>query len=509
MSYEIPESSKPILDSELPPDLQKKFYELCVSADRLNTTHEILEQLESSVTFFHQDFEEEFHSPFKEKFSSHFEEEVSSHSLLARTVTNDSCKISLLKVIATSSGHLCRRTFDFLLHINPHALLYPGSRSWNCLIHDIAADGMKCSLLPGIAEHYPWVFQHALCQQRPPHIKMMKCYLKGQCSLETVRTFYEWYPQGLQEKNSPPHESVYPLSLYCDGSAYPDADFFIWMAKQFPEAVYDELNLGRTMMQQICFSLLSTIWTPDLVKIFRFLITEHASLACESGSYGWPLPIHALAISSNRPLMQEMAVLMLKRCPDCVKDSSGNWLEELSAVAFLQQVHPLILRELEIDEEIDVFTQISINFSKAATLTSHQSTNATGNIGVKSTLFNAISVVYCSWSNLRANGDLPKQKQQIQEQISEVCRRFEGEDDPQMVWELEQIADELELLGLMAHSDYESERDDDGNYNDLFLREDRASGNEESEIDSFGSERDEAEGRRCCWPFHRNRVRGR
>jgi hypothetical protein len=338
---------------------------------------------------------------------------------------------------------------------------------------------------------------------------MMKCYIKGQCSLETVWNFYEWYPRGLQEKDSPPHVSLYPLSLCCEGLADPDADFFIWMAKQFPDAVHDEITMGLTMLQKICFSLFNTTCTPNLAKICRFLITEHARLVCERGSSGWPLPIQALAISCNRPLVQEMAVLMLKTCPECVKDSSGNWLQELSAVPFLQQVHPLIVRELEINEEINLLTQISNNIAKAATLASHQSTNATGSIGVKSALLNSMSVVYCSWSHLRAYGGLPEQKQQIQDQISEACRRLEGDDVSQIVWELEETTVELELLNLMAHADFESDDDDDGNYNDRFLREDRASENEENENDFFGSEDDEAEGRRCWWRFHRNRGRDR
>jgi hypothetical protein len=276
--------------------------------------------------------------------------------------------------------------------------------------------------------------------------------------------------------------------------ADPDADFFIWMAKQFPDAVHDKLTMGRTMLQKICFSLC----TPNLAKICRFLITEHAGLIREKGTNGWPLPIQALAIGCNRPLVQEMIVLMLKTCPECIKGSSGNWLKDLSSVAFLQQVHPLIVRELEINEEINVLTQMSNNITKAATLTSHQSRNETGSKGVKSALFHSMSVVYCSWSNLRTCSGLPEQKQQIQDKISEVCRRWEGDNDvPQIEWELEIMAVEVGI-GLL---DWMANDDDDGNYNDRFLREDRASENEENENYSFGS--------RCCWPFNRNRGRGR
>ncbi len=59
-----------------------------------------------------------------------------------------------------------------------------------------------------------------------------------------------------------------------------------------------------------------------------------------------------LARRCNRPLVQEMILLLIKVCPECLLGEAGTLLPELAAIPFIQQVHPLILDELETDDEI-------------------------------------------------------------------------------------------------------------------------------------------------------------
>jgi hypothetical protein len=47
-----------------------------------------------------------------------------------------------------------------------------------------------------------------------------------------------------------------------------------------------------------------------------------------------------------------MILLLIKVCPECLLGEAGTLLPELAAIPFIQQVHPLILDELETDDEI-------------------------------------------------------------------------------------------------------------------------------------------------------------
>ena len=268
---------------------------------------------------------------------------------------------------------------------------------------------------------------------------MMKCYIRGKCDLQVVRKFYEIYPQGLQECSEDVCGGSYPLSISLAGWVAPDPDLFIWMAQQNPEAVHQTFYHNFTILHETCSSLSTNEHqnelipfkcTPNMAKICRFLISEHPGLVCqELRGHGY-LPIHMLAHCCNRPIVQEIAVLLLKEYPECVHVKAGSDHPELAMVPFVQQVHPLIVEELEIDKEILQLTQMSKNMAEAAISSKSRftSTSALEGSTLTSALFGPFSEVFVAWANLRVCDVLPAAKQRVQERIAETCRNLEADD---------------------------------------------------------------------------------
>jgi hypothetical protein len=229
----------PIVESKLPNELRGKFHDLFYEAFDLFSVNQDAESVEAAAVILHQ----------------HFKEEVTTNPVLASTISHDCLKWSLLEVLCVKTHWACRETIKFLIETNPHALLWarpsPGGFIKTAPFHMLPEKGHG-ALFPWIVERFPWVFQHELCQENPPHLVLVKCFGGKRCDLETVRKFYELYPQGLREKDRRDPESKYPLSLIVEGDAEPDADFVIWMAKQCPEAVYHEYIPGFTVLHRIC-----------------------------------------------------------------------------------------------------------------------------------------------------------------------------------------------------------------------------------------------------------------
>lgn len=107
---------------------------------------------------------------------------------------------------------------------------------------------------------------------------------------------------------------------------------------------------------------------------------------------------------------------------------AGRVYPELSTVPFIQQVLPLVLEELDIDQEMAQLVHASKNMKKAVVLFTN-STSATSNDSIlRFLLFDSLSEVFCSWANLRVSTLLPASKKHIHELIDKTCRTFEGED---------------------------------------------------------------------------------
>ncbi len=437
MSYEIHESSRPIPHSELSSDLNETFVELVFKLYELDQIHEDLESIRSrAIVDLHQSLQRE----------------IRAHPLLAQVTLNGS---TLLDIVCQKVGSAGQETIRFLIEANPHALVHRQSDDVATPLHFLAGSGWASDWLLWIVERYPWVFQHKACQQFPPHLEMMSSYVTGRCELETVRRFYELYPKGLRERNESSTVG-YPLSASLRGTKEPDADFFIWMARQYPAAVYFELTQVPTVLQFVCFLLASTKCTPNMARICRFLISEHPDTVRQLVTGFGYLPIHMLAPQCHRPLVQEMVILLLKAYPECLQQVNGT---NLSSFAFILEVKPLVLEELEIDQEISLLGDLSANVRKViVSPANHFASESTGNGSVANvSLLESVSEVFCSWADLQVK-KLNEQRKRLQEQIMEMCRRFETDDVSEasadvVDWEAETESEDSEDSHLFDDED--------------------------------------------------------
>lgn len=424
MEYECPESCKPVFNTDLPPTLKETFHRLFHEAYELFDRHDDVESILADADALHRDVTKE----------------VTAYPVLARTICKELPQWSLLEVLYEKTFDACQETIKFLVEKNPHALLwaheYPGGHSSTAPIHLIAGLGDNCELLPWIVERYPWIFQHKLCRNRPPHLDMMKCYVNGECDLEATRKFYELYPQGLREKCEAVFQGSYPLRLSLGGPMEPDPDFFIWMAQQYPEAVYQTFGQEFTTLHEVCSSLATNEHeseyvpfkcSPNTAKICRFLISEHPGLVRhEIRDHGY-LPIHMLAHCCNRPIVQEIVLLLLKVYPECLQVKAGDDCPELSTVPFIEQVQPLIVEELELDKEILLLKQLSQNMVEATIFSRSHCAGLEGTASATA-LFGNFSEVFVSWINLRVSHVLSAAKGRVQDRIAETCRNLEKDD---------------------------------------------------------------------------------
>lgn len=434
---------EPILDSELTWELKGKFQQLFEETYHFSDMHHDIEYMHTAATTLHR----------------HLHEQVSAHPILAQTVCEHTHKWSLLEVLCAKAYHpFCRESVKFLIDQNPCALLW---RKWlsddfsSCaLIHQIAESPWHCDLLPWIAERHLWVFEHKLCQTNPPHSRMVKSYVYGYCGPEVIRKFYELYPRGLQEECKELPRGTYgkfPLSISLGGMLEgltrmpggltrlpePDADTFIWMAKQYPEAVYYSTWAGNLLHQVFRSMTIAesginyTSCTPNKAKICRFLIIQHVDLVREKALCNGYLPIHVLTNHCNLPIVQEIVILLLKAYPECVLEKSDRIGQDLCRVPFIQRTLPLLREESVIDREISMLVDVSQKiFEATASLTNHSSTTlTTPNESVsRSFLLDSVSEIFRSWTNLRISSTLSASKQRIQECVAETCRELEADD---------------------------------------------------------------------------------
>ncbi|GAX13657.1 hypothetical protein FisN_14Lu332 [Fistulifera solaris] len=405
MSYEIPESYQPVCFTSLPTEVQTIFHDLSRRAFEFPIRLYSVEAVEAAALLLSEDVKKA----------------VSAHPVLARTFRSNELLATLLNAFSIAlapSYHI--ETIRYLIEMNPHMLLKDyGSGIESSPLYTLTLDYNKSTLLPWIAERYPWILQNEACQRLPPHLEMMESYLNEHVGLETLRKFYEVYPQGLREKHE---DKGYPLSVSLEGPLAPDAEFFFWMAHQYPEAAYFKKN-SVSILYTACYALALGEYQCMLSMnaICRFLISEHPTLVRQTTDEGY-LPIHTLTTRCHQPMVQEIAVLLLQAYPECVHVMAGAEYPALPTVRFIQQIHPLIRQEIETDEEISELSKASQNISTAAALSiGHESNHA----ALFSCLFGSLSEVFGSWSNLYICEVLLARKKQIQELITDTCRTLE------------------------------------------------------------------------------------
>ncbi len=410
MSYETPKAFQPVPETELAEEMKTRFRLLCKELSVLYQITGDMATFETAIGMLHQ----------------LVIEQVKTHPILVRVTSTESHKLSLLGVACKHAGIHFQETIQFLIENNPHALLWAPSVH-ESPIHMLVLNG-NFAIIPWIMERYPWVLQHQLYGGKPPHIEMMRHYAYGRCDLDAIQKVYQLYPQGLREREGTDFTSRYPLLMSIEGYCEPDADFFIWMAEQYPEAVYDGVP-GFTILHRLCSVMAQTErrgvldkCTPNMAKICRFLITKHSSLVRQTTNYGNYLPIHKLADRCDRPLVREMVILLLKAYPECVQVVAGDSHPALATVSFIRQVHSLVVEEVAIEEEIITLEENAQNMNTAAVFWTDPQR------------FGSLSEVFSAWANQRIADILLPRKQQIQEQLEDTY--FERNDVDELAAEL-------------------------------------------------------------------------
>ncbi len=418
-----------MLDTDLSPELRNKF-------------HALLKEVFDFRRIIHGGEEEESVESIDvaaDRLHQTVQEEISANPILARTIDKTD-KQSLLEILIDETLGECCKTIQLVIEANPYALLWsnggdPYKYHQGAPIYMIAEDTWHSVLLPWIVERYPWIFQSEMCQKVPPHLKMVHGIFNDICTLENIeacREFYELYPQGLGEKDEA-NRFGYPLSVTMLGWRAPDAEMFIWMAERYPEAVNDIFPGGCNMLHQACSLLTEKEDTrmpktnkccPDTANICRYLISKYPHLIQQKDDDGC-LPFDLLAHRCNRPLVQQIVVLLLKAYPECVLENP-----KLLSLPFIRVAHPIAFVISRLEKESASLKQISRNVIEAAKMPSRNisSSTAAAQSVAKSSFFESLSEVFCSWANLRVS-DLSKEKQLFQNSIEYFGRILEGADE--------------------------------------------------------------------------------
>jgi len=448
---------KPVFNTELPSEeLKNKFNSLFDEAYEL---------------FHHNNWEESKNASVA--FCLHIRKALLEQPILARIIHKDMLHWSLLTVVCEKiyeESTIEHEAIKLLIRMNPYALLWRSE--FSDPIRSIAGNCCHCVLLPWIAEHYPWVFEHKRCYNRPPHLKMVSLYANGSlCDATPVRRFYEVFPRGLAQKDA--IFGGFPLQHSLHGLEECDSELFVWMAEQYPKAVMRRDNHGFTVLQSACMTLSSDV-DPDfaddddddgknMAQICKFLIAKFPRLIWSKARGNRGLPIHYLVRRCNRPLVQQIILLLLREYnyPNesiitPAEKRTYNFLPGLATVPFIKRVHPLLKKEREIIYELELPLRTAKIFSNC--------THADGNTAVVK-----VGELFASWVHL-----LQTSLAKVRDQIDKTCHAFDGDDvisDEESDGEYEDVvssnfgdyvdeeSDEYEM-----NEDYDSNSDDGLSY---------------------------------------------
>jgi hypothetical protein len=401
------EELKPIADVDLPTEVRERFESLFEEIYRLFRVHgeETIEEAGRVMC-------------------ERVQRDVSEYPILAKTVSKNMLGWSLLTTVCekTYSRDVGHTAIKYLITRNPHALIWRWVDNYehSSPLKTIAQNYCHCVLLPWIAQHYAWVFDHPTMLERPPHFELVRNYAQGECPASVVRSFYEWYPKGLQQTDQYGRS---PLHLCFDGWDECDAELFEWMAKQHTEAISSRDNFGMTILHTACGVIssvregvaASSLCTENMARICRFLVSENPQAVRLKAEGGFGLPVHYLARRCNRPIVQDLVILLLNHYPQAVNIMAAPYLPKLATVPFIQQVLPLVQQEIHIQEERIWLSQACTNLGIY-----------TESVGTA--LLGRMNEVFSSWAKDRLAVKFPALEEEIQAQIEEVKTDFEGED---------------------------------------------------------------------------------
>lgn len=348
---------------------------------------------------------------------------VTKFPMLARTVHKSILNWSLLTLTCEKFCHKwSHRTIKFLIEMNPSALIWRRADIGESPIYAIADHRNHNTLMPWIAQTYPWVLDHARCQADQdgneidhPTINLVETYSNGHCSEGTLRNYFEVYPKGLNKKDG--IGEVLPLQIILTGHEECSADFFQWMAERDTNTLnYTAERQNWNTLHFACMHLLEYS-TENSAKICHYIIDKCPEMMKQTDVEG-NIPIHFIARRCNRPAIQGVLVRLLREYPESYDTTVKAWGYpplDLRSIPFLQHVKPILDEEKIINANIALLQDTSPKLMAA--------TAFSGNC-----IVTGVSDIFDLWStsyNLR----MKSRCSEFSTAIDVICREFIDEDE--------------------------------------------------------------------------------
>ena len=161
---------RPIVDQKLSTDLKSQFH-----------------ILQHKIYSFEQG--EEFPTAiYCEILNSQVQSAVNEHPIFAQVISKDLLCWSLLTTIFEKvHNELVHPTIKHLIETNPIALLWRWDRyEASTPIKCIASTPMHCTIMPWIAENFPWILNHPKCSCIPPRCELVSQHTHGSCYADVI-----------------------------------------------------------------------------------------------------------------------------------------------------------------------------------------------------------------------------------------------------------------------------------------------------------------------------------
>jgi hypothetical protein len=323
-----------------------------------------------------------------EKMYGKIQKAVTASPELSRIVTHDgkSLLTILLEKVNLANKKVVgafTETAKFLINANPWALLKSiDDEDDNVKIIEALAkyNDFSVILYPWIGQNYAWIFNLPQVRRRPPHFHLAhSCHDSG-----TIKSFYEAFPQGLQQRDS---HGFYPLHVLIDQSSASQLsakhDLIKWMAMQHPAAIAATTNTSiSTPFSMACEilldycdtsgemapflgrAILSTSILQQTSKICLLLLREDRVILQDARS----LLRNRISRHCNLEPVQDLAINILRYSYHDPKTRiSSSSLESMRRrFPFLPSINPLITSEGAIAEERVKIKRTALLFNKHA-----------------------------------------------------------------------------------------------------------------------------------------------
>lgn len=293
------------------------------------------------------------------------------HPTLARVVARDMHHSSMLTLLCDKAHTpLAHSTMKFLIERNPSALLWKRDNwekmgiEYSMPIYTMANHHAHHVLLPWIAQHFPWVFEHPDCQARPPTFDFIAQCVNGiALNSALIRQYFTNYPQALSHVDQAQKSN--PLHYFLGGFTECRLELFQWLVQKCPSSLFQQNAQGWTPLHAACCALAESP-TNNMKEICKFII-ERAPQTVHIAAFNGELPIHILKNRQNNAHVQEIILTLLRKYPEShsMATNDPKSYPTPGSHVFVATVVPFILEEQEVQESIVQLRKMPASLSVA------------------------------------------------------------------------------------------------------------------------------------------------